>query len=250
MRNIHTLAVLAALIAIPMMAQTTAVQPATSDPATETMNFALQNGGRLRVATISGAIKISAWDKDEVDVTANFKPSSDGKHARLEIDSKNNSLELIVKHPKNRLFGSRSSAVCDIDLKVPRSVVSNISTVNGQIELYSIAGETKASTVNGGILLNYCGGNIEADAVNGSISGTVQNIEKRLDCSAVNGSINLKLLNPDGTINISTGKNEKINLNLPGAKDIEVNRNDAKATFGNGRAKMRFSTVNGSVSIQ
>jgi DUF4097 and DUF4098 domain-containing protein YvlB len=251
MRNLQTLAVLAALIATPMTARTVVIHPTKPTPAIETINFALQNGGKLKVATVNGTIKISAWDKDEVDMTANFKPSSDDQHVSLEIDSKNNSLELIVKHPKNksRLFGPRRSAVCDIELKVPRRVISNISTVNGKIELDSIVGRTKASAVNGTIFLGGISGDIDADTVNGSISGAVQNIEKMLDCSTVNGSIDVKLLNPDGALNIST-VNGKINIKTPGAKDFEINKRSARATFGDGSAKMKFSTVNGSVSVQ
>ena len=102
MRSLAIFATLVVSAAIPMMAQTTTIQPPTSADVTEKRTFALQSGGSLKVSTINGGVKLTAWDRNEVALTAEFKANSDGDHTRLEVDSKNNSLELVVKHPKNR----------------------------------------------------------------------------------------------------------------------------------------------------
>jgi DUF4097 and DUF4098 domain-containing protein YvlB len=250
MRN---LAILAALIAMPIMAQTETIHPTTTSPVTETRTFALQSGGSLKIDILNGAIKVSAWDKDQVAMTANFRPSSDDEHAMLEIDSKSSSLELVVKRRENFFararMGERKEAYCDIELKVPRRLASNVSTVNGKIELDSIFGETKVKSVNGAIRLKDIGGDIVARTVNGDLNGAVRNIENDLDISTVNGDVDVKLIKPDATFIAST-VNGAIKVATPGAQGLEIKKRSARAAFGNGSAKIKFRTVNGDISVQ
>ncbi|MCL1908042.1 MAG: hypothetical protein FWG12_01590 [Holophagaceae bacterium] len=245
----RSIAILAALIAIPAMAQTMTIQPLTSAAATEKRSFALHSGGNLTVATINGAVKVTAWDRNEVTLTAEFKANSDGDHTLLEIDSKNNSLGLTVKHPKNRdSKGPRQSAVCNLELMVPRNIVGNINTVNGSIGFTSITGNNKANAVNGSITLEDVSGNLNVNAVNGTISGSVRDIDKSLDVSTVNGTIKVKLINPNGTVQVSK-VNGSVKLNTPGAYDLVSEKNKVSAKFGSGMATLKFRTVNGSVTI-
>ena len=246
----------AAHAAAPMASQIasqgkTVIQPSSPEPATETRAFALRSGGSLRVSNVNGSIKISAWDKNEVALTADFKPSSDGDHVRLKVDSADGSLELIAKHPKNRirLSGSRMGASCDMELKVPHQIANNINSVNGTIQISGTSGKNRVNTVNGGIALENVNGNITVSTVNGSISGSIQNVEDILNVSSVNGSINLKLLKPNGALRASW-VNGSMNLQTPGANNVEVTKRRAKATFSNGGASMVLSTVNGSIVVQ
>ncbi|MCL1894425.1 MAG: DUF4097 family beta strand repeat-containing protein [Holophagaceae bacterium] len=245
----RSIAIIAALIAIPLMAQSTTIQPPTSANTTETRTFALQSGGKLDVSTINGRIKVTAWNKNEVGLTAEFKSDSDGKHTRLEVDSTTSSLELTVKHPQNfDRRGSRQSAVCNLELFVPSTIVGKINTVNGSIMINSVDGKLKLKTVNGSISLEDASGDIDVSATNGSIKGSVKDIEDNLDISTVNGSIKVKLHNPNGTLHASR-VNGSVKVNTPGASNFESGKRNVKATFGNGKATYKIKTVNGSITI-
>jgi DUF4097 and DUF4098 domain-containing protein YvlB len=245
----NRIAILAACIAFPIMAQTMAIQPSTPSPATETKTFVLKDGGKLKVSNVNGYIKISAWDRDEVALTANFKPSSDDKHVRLEVESQNDSLELIAKYPeknKSKRFNNRGASL-EMELNVPRHIVGKISTVNGGISLKSLGGQINASTVNGGITLENTEGRINISTVNGGISGSINNAN-HLDMDTVNGGIKVKLNNPNGSLKASS-VNGGIKLNTPGASEVNARKHSVKARFGNGNSSMDFSTVNGSIVI-
>ena len=247
----RSLAILAALVVIPLMAQTTTIQPPTSATATEKRTFALQSGGKLNVSTLNGAVKVTAWDRNEVSLTAEFKASSDGDHTRLEIVSKTNSLELTVTRTQNRdrSTGPRRGAVCNLELMVPRNIVSNLNTVNGSIAFASITGDNTIKAVNGSITLEDVSGNLKVKTVNGSIKGSIKDVDKNLDISTTNGSIKVKLLNPNGAVQASR-TNGSIKLSIPGAYDFESSKRNVSAKFGNGKANLTFRTVNGSITIE
>ena len=245
--NIVNIAILAICIAAPAMAQTSVIQPSGPSPAKETRTFALQSDGNIKVANVNGHIKLTAWDKDEVSLTATFEPSRrDAKeYPKIEVDSKKNYLELIVKYPQKRNENGR----CDMELFVPRRINSKIATVNGLISLNGIEGEHNLSTVNGGADFDQVGGTINVTSVNGGISGSVQQIRDSLSASTVNGSINIALSDPNCALRASN-VNGGVVLKTPGAKDFSANKNSVRATFGNGDAKINLSTVNGSIVVQ
>jgi len=238
-------AILAACIAIPVMAQTMTIQPSTPAPATETRTFALQSGGRLRIINVNGDISISAWDKDEVALTASFKSNSKGEHVRLDVDSDVDLLELIAKINENNVS---KPASCDMELKVPSRVLSNINTVNGTITLNAIAGKNLTNSVNGDIVLKNINGTINASVVNGEITGSVQNIEDNLNLSAVNGDIKVELLKPKGNLHASSVHGS---VKIPSGVKNVITLNNGKniTTKFDGNANMKFGTVNGSITI-
>jgi len=242
------IAILTACIAIPMMAQTTVIQPSAPNPVTETRTFALKSGGRLKINSTNGNIKISAWDRDEVALTANFKPSSRNKaHSKIKVKSNTNSLELTVEHPKEiNEIGS-----CQLELKVPNYAASNIDIKYGSIVINGITGKINAETKYGDIVLENVSGNINASTKYGSVSGSIQNIEDNLDIFTKYGNIKFKLLNPNGYFT-ATSKYGNIRV-PPGARNVEVGKSSGKSTIKaryDGAANMRFFTKYGSVSVQ
>ncbi|MDR1841831.1 MAG: hypothetical protein LBQ86_07905, partial [Holophagales bacterium] len=124
-------AILAFCVTIPMMAQTVVIQPSSTQTtrsaprsviAAETRTFALNSGGRLKIKANGDIdIKVSAWDKNEVALTANFTPKgyrghkgAYGAYPKIKVKSKANSLKLIVKHP-----GISERGICQMELQVP-----------------------------------------------------------------------------------------------------------------------------------
>jgi predicted regulator of Ras-like GTPase activity (Roadblock/LC7/MglB family) len=256
--HMRRLAILAACMAFPVIAQTITIQPSTSAPATETRTFAFKDGGRLKVSNVNGYIKISAWDKDEAVLNANFKPSSDNEHARLEVERDSNSLELVVKNPetnrkKYRFTGPKRGAFCEIELNVPRHIVSKISSVNGAISVSNISGRIDASAVNGCVALENTKGSANISTVNGSVVANVQNSEDYLVISTVNGSITLVLLNPsNATLKASTINGRVQFTNNDDIKNLKVNinRNKIKTKFGDGSGNIELTSVNGLIDVK
>ena len=266
-------AILAACIAFPIMAQTTTIQPSGSAPATETRTFALQSGGRLKISNISGNVSVSAWDKDEAALTANFKPNSNGEHRLIDVESDKYLLELIVKNQESKLKLSKQErkklprvveiGSCDIELKVPRHILSNINIVNGKVTLNAITGKSITNVVNGNIVFENINGDINGSVVNGHITGSIHNIDVDLNLSTVNGDIKVELLNPNGHLRASTivgsvkipsgvknvTKDEKDIDSLVISSGVQhLTEKNVAAKF-DGNAYMKFRSVRGSITI-
>jgi DUF4097 and DUF4098 domain-containing protein YvlB len=245
MRNIASIAILAACIAVTATAQTSLIQPTGPSPAKETKTFALQSNGNLKISNLNGGITITAHDKDEVTLTATFKPSRrNNEYPRIEVDSKKNYLELVVKYPKEK----NEVGSCEMELFVPRRINSKISTVNGGIALNEINGSHKIRTVNGGISFDIATGKVEASTVNGVIVA-IQKNEGNVEASTVNGGIILTLSDPNTTLNASNA-NGVLMFKAPGAKEVSKKNHSVSATFGNGNAKIKLRTVNGVIVIR
>jgi hypothetical protein len=249
--NMRKLIILAACIAFPLMAQKATIQPSTAAPATETRTFSLQSGGRLKVSNVNGDIKVTAWDKNEVALTAIFRPSSRDEHVKIEVDSTSDSLELISKYPKNKYFGwfgALRQASCNLELKVPRSINGNFETVNGGVSLSSVAGKNRAETVNGGITFENLSGRVHAETVNGSIKGSIQNLDGDTEMETVNGSISISVSNPSGALKAST-VNGSIKIQTSGVSYFEREKKSVHARLGDGNGMMKLSTVNGGITV-
>jgi len=255
----------------PVTPQKIIIRPSGSAPATETESFALQSGNKLRVSNPNGDIKISVWDKDEVALTANFKPGNDGKQVLIEAKNNEKSLKLTVKHPRKKIWRltrrETRRASCEIELMVPRQIVSNISsdnglivlnatdgqnkveTKNGAIVLNTITGKNKLKTTNGNISLNSINGSVDIFTPNGSISGSVQNAEI-LKVFTHTGNIRVKLLDLNCTIVASAAPGE-VTLQPSGTKNFEYEKGKTiRATFGNGSASINLRTLAGSIVIE
>ncbi|MDR1841837.1 MAG: DUF4097 family beta strand repeat-containing protein [Holophagales bacterium] len=231
-----------------LTAQTMTIQPSTPKRATETRTFALENGGGLKISSHNGAIRVLAWDKDEVALTAKFKSSSRGKHVHIDVQSDKDYLELIVEVPSGRDNRGIIGPSCEMELNVPRHIAADIETINSNILLDSINGKINVETINGEIVLKDVSGDINLSALNGAISGTIQNVKDRLDIDAHNGKINVKLLNLDGTLEASSFRGK---IKIPSnPKFIESVDGNVTAKYGDGSAVMNFKNFNGSIIVQ
>jgi len=245
MRKIATIAILVACMTVSATAQISVIQPSGPAPAKEVRTFALQNNGNIKIENISGDITIATWDKNEVALTAIFTPSVKNEYAKIEVDAKNNSLEFVVKYPKEK----QEIGSCDMELTVPHRINSYIKTTTGSIELDTIDGNHQVHTVVGDIAFDIGGGAITASSTTGHIYGTIQKNEGNLSASTTTGSINIKLYDTNGVLNANTTVGRVV-LDAPKAKDASVKGNSASATFGDGGAKITLSSTSGSIVVQ
>jgi hypothetical protein len=257
-----------------MMAQTVTIQPTTPSPATENRTFALKRDGQLKISGI-GDIKISAWDSDEVSLTANFSPSRPGnQHLSIEVKSNIGSLELTTGKPPSRSVRKIHGPGLSIEMKVPRGITCNIQKTHGSIELDSMGldGKTIAITKFGGLSLKNINGDFEARTTYGSISlenvsgdlvastmygniiGNAQSVGNKLDLSTIYGSIIINLLKPGdkpyasftGTLTVQTPKVAVRGLPFTFTSSDEIRINTG-TTFGN--PNMNLKSKHGSVVL-
>jgi DUF4097 and DUF4098 domain-containing protein YvlB len=139
----------------------------------------------------------------------------------------------------------------DFVVRVPRGVNVAPGTVNGSIRVTDVTGEVRASTVNGRVEAASLGGPVTASTVNGNVDVRMATLgDKDLDFTTVNGSLTVELpAQLDAEIELST-VNGRINADYPLTLSGRINPRHIRATIGKGGRRIKFTTVNGSVTLK
>jgi len=260
-------AVAAVLLWAPLAAQTQVVQPAKAEKTTETRTVPLAAGSALKVKNVNGFIHVEAWDREEVQFTGEFKPSSQDEQVKVVIEPGKGSLEIRGEYPKHSGWGPYRGPSCQMTLKVPRRVAPSLESVNGEVALSGTQGaaslttvnggvratglaeDLKATTVNGTITLAQVRGELVLETVNGAIKGTgLDGQGKGLKASTVNGSIHLQATGLKGRLRAST-VHGGITFKAQGAEQVEVKKHSVSAVFPGGGQGIELETVNGAITL-
>jgi hypothetical protein len=146
---------LAALVLVlgPLSAQTQILQPTKAEKVTETRTLPLASGSKLKVTNVNGFIRVEAWDREEVQFTGEFKPSSKDEQVKVILEPGDHKLEIRGEYPKRKgwNFGFYRGPECQMTLKVPHKVMPTLESVNGEITLSGTSGAAAIETVNGAI---------------------------------------------------------------------------------------------------
>lgn len=257
----------AAVLCAPLPAQTQVIQPAKAEKTTETRTLPLAAGSVLKVENVNGFIHVEAWDREEVQFTGEFKPSSKDEQVKVVIESGNRSMTIRGEYPKHTGWGRYQGPQCQMTLKVPRRVTPTLESVNGDVALSGIQGAAdidtvngkieakdldealKAETVNGSISLDRVRGNLILETVNGSIKGQgLEGHSRGIKAETVNGSIHLPLAGMKGRLRAST-VNGGISFNAKGAEQVEVKKHRVTAVFPGSDQSIVIETVNGGITL-
>lgn len=257
----------ALILSVPLAAQTLVVQPAKAEKTTETRTVPLASGSALKVKNVNGFIRVEAWDREEVQFTGEFKPSSRDEQVKVVIEAGKGSLEIRGEYPKRQDGAMYRGPQCQMTLKVPRRVVptlesvngevtltgtrgaANLATVNGGIRATSLEDHLKATTVNGGITLEGVHGGLDLQTVNGGIKGSgLDGQGQGVKAETVNGGIHLQIAGLKGRLKATT-LNGGISFNAKGAEQVEVNKRRVTAVFPGGDQGIVLNTVNGGITL-
>lgn len=249
--------------------------------------YRIAPGTPVSVDNTNGNVEISTWDEDHAEVHAELRTrrdrdelelidivvESDGvlrietKRSRRESSSNDSLLD--------RLFG-RAGAVgrwpqVDVDyrIRLPRSAeVTEVTTVNGTVQLEDTAGNAHLRTTNGNVEIRDHTGNIRARSTNGRIetTGSVSIVEAR----TTNGGIDVEIghtLTESATIETVNGSISVVfPENLNAALDIrtvnggidaggltikleKISKHQLIGTLGSGGPSLTIKTVNGGVDL-
>ena len=260
-------AVAAVILCASLAAQSQVIQPAKAEKITETRTLPLASGSTLKVKNVNGFVRVEAWDRDEVQFTGEFKPSSKDEQVKVVVEAGSGHLEIRGEYPKHTGWGSYQGPQCQMTLKVPRRVATTLETVNGEVSVSGTQGKAVLSTVNGGIRATNLQEQLKADTVNGSIN--LDQVKGSLNLQTVNGAIKgsgldgqgrgIKAETVNGSIHLQVGGmkghlkastvNGGISFNAKGAEQVEVKKHRVSAVFPGSDQGITIETVNGAITL-
>lgn len=253
------------LMAIALVAATI---PAAARSLEKTFDekYMVSSGTVLELSNVNGSIHLEAWDGQEVWVRAELELEARNSEVarqafedlRVEVDQDSSSLRVKARHPRERrggffswLRGDEINSSVRFDVRVPRELDIEVSTVNGRLVVEGTRGRLEASTVNGSVRIVNAGGELEAETVNGSVDVELTELgaSDEVRISTVNGSVELDLPD-DAAMNVKARTtNGRIRSDLPIAMN-EMSRNKLAGQINGGGALLSVSTTNGSIKIR
>jgi DUF4097 and DUF4098 domain-containing protein YvlB len=246
------------MLALPALLALFAALPALAASREIVKSFDLGADGRVSLSNINGNVTIDGWDGTTVEVRAEISSRSQSAIERtsVEFDHRHTTLDIEVELASSRggWLGSGDGASVEFWLKVPRGTrLSDLSLVNGSLDIRGVAGEVEASLVNGGLDASGLEGNAELSTVNGSIKVRFERLDgsQRIGIESVNGSVDLYLpANANAEVSAETVHGRISNdFGLEVDKSGWVGQN-LRGKLGNGSARISLDNVNGSIDIR
>ena len=220
--------------------------------------YALTAGGRVELDNINGDVHISSWDRNEVKVDA--VKYADAKErldeARIEIDSRNDSISIRTKYPDHNNtwnWGSHNNpAGVEYTLTVPRGArLDEIKLINGSLSVAGVRGEVNASCINGRLEAHNLNGRAHLSTINGHLDARFDELAGHsVELSSVNGSVELTIPSDSKAEieanTVSGGINNDFGLHVNHHQFVG---HDLRGELGTGGTRIKLEDVNGRIEI-
>jgi Putative adhesin len=221
--------------------------------------YALASDGRVELDNINGAVHISAWDRNEIQVDA--IKSADTKErlaeAKIEVDSGSDYLSIRTRYRDHDLTFNWNShnnpASVEYTLTVPRSArLDEIRLINGSLDVTGVSGEVRASCINGSLKARNLRGRSRLSTINGQLDAVFDQLAgSRLELNSVNGELELTIPSDSkAEIEAST-----VSGRIDNDFGLHVNRHrivgrDLRGELAGGGTRIELRNVNGSIEVR
>jgi DUF4097 and DUF4098 domain-containing protein YvlB len=214
--------------------------------------YALAADGRVSLENVNGNVHVTSWSRNAVKVDAIKRASSKDRLEAIEIKIDSDPDAIRIKTKYHRQFDNNPGGV-EYTLTVPRGArLDKFDLVNGGLDADDLGGEVNASSVNGRIKVRGLSGGARLSVVNGHLEVTFDRLDEpqTISLESVNGSIDLALP-PDASVTldastVSGSIHDDFGLPVSG----RFVGHELHGKLGEGRAQVKLSDVNGSISIR
>jgi len=215
--------------------------------------YPLAPNGRVILKNVNGAVRVTGWDRSEVQVNAVKKGDTqqDLDEARIEVNSGGDMIDIRTRYPERE---RNHAASVEYSISVPRTaVLERINTVNGPVHIEGVAGPVKAGSVNGNVEVLGALGEVDLSSVNGKVEAAFnQPLQQEATLHTVNGSVDVALPSNAGAQLVASTVHGSINSDF----DLPVRRMgfgpgaNVRSTIGGGGPQVKLNTVNGSINLR
>ncbi|HME36426.1 MAG TPA: DUF4097 family beta strand repeat-containing protein [Candidatus Sulfotelmatobacter sp.] len=221
--------------------------------------YALTAGGRIELDNINGDVHISSWDRNEVKVDAVKYADSKERldEAKIEIDSRSDSLSIRTKYPDHDHtwnWGSHNNpAGVEYTLTVPRTArLDEIKLINGALDVSGVSGEVNASLINGRLEAHNLAGRARLSTINGRLEARFDQLAgNSVELNSVNGSVELTIPSDSKAeleaSTVSGGISNDFGLHVNHHQFVG---HDLRGELGTGGTRIKLNNVNGKIAIR
>jgi DUF4097 and DUF4098 domain-containing protein YvlB len=228
-------------------------------------SYPLSAGGSVQVENSNGAVEISGWDKDTVDIDGTKYAGSEDRLRMLRVDISHSSSSISIRTITPA--GWHGNAGARYTIHVPRRVeLENITTSNGPVRIDNIEGTVRLKTSNGNVHVAGIRGLVDARSSNGTLEvadvigdatlhtsngGIRADVRKgAFEATTSNGTITARLIESDSHPVRLESSNGRIDLTLDAVREVHADTSNSSITVrlpSSAGAMVRAHTTHSSI---
>jgi DUF4097 and DUF4098 domain-containing protein YvlB len=169
--------------------------------------------GPVEISNTAGSVRVSAWDRDEVEVTGTLGRGAE----RLELGNEAGRTVVRVVLPR---WGSSDGS--ELEVRVPArkdvlvrtvsadaevhgvSALVDVRTVSGEVRVDGSPREVAASSRSGSVTVNATTARVKAESVSGEVSVRGE-VRERVEAATVSGDLSVEARTPEAHVETVSG---------------------------------------------
>jgi DUF4097 and DUF4098 domain-containing protein YvlB len=198
--------------------------------------FTVGSGARLELHSVSGSVRVRAWNRSQVRVQA----ETDG--ARVDLDASSSGVSV-------RAVPRRGEGDVDFTISVPAGTVLDLHAISADIDVGQVCGPARLESISGGVTLVCAAGDVEVESVSGDVSATdirdghteISSTSGDVQVRQVKGSLSARSVSGDVTL-------DRVDGDDVGVETVSGEIGFAGPVHDNGR--YRFRSHSGDVTVR
>jgi hypothetical protein len=211
--------------------------------------YDIPKGGTFSLYNPTGNVKITQWNRDEIDVLAikrSSRSKADLKRVKIEV-KEGKSMMVRSVYQKNANVG------VNYEIKVPAGIrLERIENVTGNLEIDGVNECTDVKVITGNLTVESDSGPVKAETVTGNLKIYLNKITGNADYRIITGQLEI-YLNPeiDASIdaNVTTGSFANHGLKLMVEELSGIVNKHFQGTLGKGGNKIDLQVVTGGIGL-
>jgi DUF4097 and DUF4098 domain-containing protein YvlB len=216
----------------------------------------LAGGGTIEVEIVAGSVRITGWDRAEVNISGSIDPD----YVELEIDTDDDTVSVEVEPISHT--GKTKRLLADLEIRVPRGATLELESISAPFDVDDFDGDVEAETVSGSVTISGGPREVAVSTISGKVSVEASGQLRSGEFESVSGDLRLSgTLAADGRFSFETVSGN-VELYLPGGTsarfDIETFSGEVRNQFGPDAEKtsiylpskeLRFTVGSGSARV-
>jgi DUF4097 and DUF4098 domain-containing protein YvlB len=222
----------AAAFAIAAIALAPCALPAQSVDST----IAVRSGARFELQSVSGSVRIRAWNRSQIRVQA----EADG--ARVDLDASPGGVSV-------RAVPRRGEGDVDFTVSVPVGTPLEVHAISADVDVGQVCGQARLGSISGGVTLVCASGDVEVESVSGDVSATDIR-DGHTEISSTSGDVQVRQVRGDLSARSVSGD---VTLDRVDGNDVNVETVSGEIGFSgliHDSGRYRFRSHSGDVTVR
>ncbi len=213
--------------------------------------YTLPSGGTFELQNVNGAVTVSAWNRDAVEVYAKKsarRNARDLDRVEISVDTRADRISVQTRYPHDEGV----EVEVEYHIRVPQRVrLSHVGTVNGTVRVFGVDGRGELRSVNGDVEVFDSAGALAAHTTNGNLRMELRRVDgaSPISLETVNGTVVLALP-PDAAAEFDVRSlngdfRSELSVSLQGA----YSPREFRGRLGAGGTTIKIRTVNGGIRV-